>query len=558
MSSLSLLGMLAGGVGIFLLAVGMLTDGLKLAAGSGLRKMLGSSTRTPIHGVLTGFTITAIVQSSSAITVATIGFVNAGLLNLSQALGVVYGANIGTTLTGWLVAIIGFDIDISAFALPIIGLGMLLRLTGAETRRAAIGTALLGFGLFFIGIDTLKDAFEGVVATLDIERFTLEGIGGLLFCLALGFLMTVLTQSSSAAIAITLTAASGGLLGIYAAGAMVIGANLGTTSTAVISVLGATANAKRVAAAHVLFNGITGVVALLLLPLVFVIVNSIAEFLNMNSDPAVSLALFHTVFNCLGVMLMLPFSARLAAFLNNRFKTPDELLGKPKYLDQNVSITPALALDSATLELMHLSELSRELCHHVLVPGKLDKKLFKAKHDAIVKLVLAIGEFVMQLQRGRMPKEVAETLPDILRCSQYFLTAAELAMEIDEHTPVLKGLQDQKIQSVQAEFINEVLELLQTMDVAMPGFSTTAFEHKTGLLKSHYDTYKAANLRHSVEVGLPIEIVSVLLENSSNVRRMATQMSKGILALNRLHALVDASAQEREQQDLLHEEIVSD
>lgn len=558
MSSFSLIGMLAGGVGIFLLAVGMLTDGLKLAAGSSLRKMLGSWTSTPLKGVFTGITITAIVQSSSAITVATIGFVNAGLLNLTQALGVVYGANIGTTVTGWLVAIIGFDINIAAFSLPIIGVGMLLRLTGAESRRAAIGTALVGFGLFFIGIDTLKEAFQGVVATLDMESYTMEGIGGLLFYLGLGFLMTVLTQSSSAAIAITLTAATGGLIGIYAAGAMVIGANLGTTSTAVISVLGATANARRVAAAHVLFNAVTGVVALLLLPLVFVVVNGIASLLNMASEPAVSLALFHTVFNCLGVALMLPFSGRLAAFLNKRFTTQEDMLGKPKYLDRNISVTPVLALDAAVRELVHLSELTRGLCSEVLKKSRQGKKAIKAQHDAIVKLVLAIGEFVMELQRGRMPQEVAGTLPDILRSSQYFLTAAELAMDIDEQAPALKEIQDQEIISVQAGFYNEVTQLLAMTDVTSPEFSRPDFEQKTALLKEHYDTHKANNLQHSVAVGLSVETVSALLEQGSNVRRMATQMSKGTLALNRLNAMLDADAQEREQQDSLHEEVVGD
>ena len=124
---------------------------------------------------LTGISITAIVQSSSAVTVATIGFVNAGLINMYQALGVVYGANIGTTMTGWLVAIVGFKINVEIFALPMIGIGMLLRLTGGESRRAPLGLALAGFGLFFIGIDVLKEAFEGLAAAIDLQKFTLEG-----------------------------------------------------------------------------------------------------------------------------------------------------------------------------------------------------------------------------------------------------------------------------------------------------------------------------------------------------------------------------------------------
>jgi phosphate:Na+ symporter len=552
---LTVIGMLAGGIGIFLLAVGMLTDGLKLAAGVGLRNMLKSWTRSPLHGVFTGFLITSVVQSSSAITVATIGFVNAGLLNLTQALGVVYGANIGTTLTGWLVAIIGFDINISALALPIIGVGMLLRLTGGRSRRAAIGMALVGFGLFFIGIQTLKDAFEGIVATLDMERYTLQGIGGLLFYLGLGFLMTVLTQSSSAAIAITLTAASGGLLGIYAAGAMVIGANLGTTSTAVISVLGATSNAKRVAGAHVMFNSITGVVALLLLPLMFVVVDAITGFLNIESEPAVSLALFHTVFNVLGVLIMLPLTGRLATFLERRFKSQEETLGTPRYLDRNVSITPDLALDAAVNELMHLAEVSIGYCRLALKANAKPNKHSEATHDAVVRLSRAVGEFIMDLQRNSIPHEVAKTLPKVLRCSQYYLTAVELAKEVLENPSQSSELGDTELLSILNDFHREVSELLNLMDITAAGFSSAEFEQKTAAVKDHYDEYKERNLRRSVEVGLEVSQVSGLLEHSGNVRRMATQLAKGTNLLSNLYRQINQQAQQRAHDDVLHEEL---
>ena len=172
--------MLIGGLGLFLLAVGMITDGLKLAAGNALRDILARSTRTPAKGILTGIGITAIVQSSSAVTVATIGFVNAGLLSLYQALGVVYGANIGTTMTGWLVAVIGFKIKIEAFALPMIGIGMMLRLLKGGSRWGSVGTSLAGFGLFFVGIDVLKNAFEGMAGGIDLQQQSVLGVTGVL------------------------------------------------------------------------------------------------------------------------------------------------------------------------------------------------------------------------------------------------------------------------------------------------------------------------------------------------------------------------------------------
>ena len=185
--SLITIGMLTGGLGLFLLAVKMITDGLKLAAGRTLLGFLSKWTRSPAHGIFTGLTITAIVQSSSAVTVATIGFINAGLINLYQALGIVLGTNIGTTMTAWLVAIIGFKIKVEVFALPMIGIGVFMQFISGNTRRASLGMALAGFGLFFLGIDVLKDAFEGMATTLDLKQFTVEGVAGVLLYLGIGF-----------------------------------------------------------------------------------------------------------------------------------------------------------------------------------------------------------------------------------------------------------------------------------------------------------------------------------------------------------------------------------
>ena len=214
-------GTLLGGLGLFLLAVSMITEGLKLAAGPALREVLARYTSTQRSGIASGMVLTGLVQSSSAVTVATIGFVNAGLLNLMQAMGIVYGANIGTTVTGWLVAAIGFDFKVEAFALPMIGLGIAARLFGKATRVGAIGEAVAGFGLFFIGVDVLREAFEGMAGSLDLAALSADSLLGILLYVGFGFLATLFTQSSSAAIAITLTAATGGLLATDAAAAMV-------------------------------------------------------------------------------------------------------------------------------------------------------------------------------------------------------------------------------------------------------------------------------------------------------------------------------------------------
>jgi phosphate:Na+ symporter len=167
-----------------------------------MASLLSNWTNTPLKGILSGAFMTAIVQSSSAVTVASIGFVNAGLLSMRQALGIVYGANVGTTMTGWLIAFSGFSFDIHSIALPMIGIGMLVKLIKVQGRAASFGLALVGFGLFFIGIDVLKNAFEGMVHIFDLSKVTAEGVSGILIFTLVGLVMTILTQSSSASIAL--------------------------------------------------------------------------------------------------------------------------------------------------------------------------------------------------------------------------------------------------------------------------------------------------------------------------------------------------------------------
>ncbi|HRF29419.1 MAG TPA: Na/Pi symporter, partial [Azonexus sp.] len=356
MNLLPLLGGLAGGVGLFLLGMGLMTDGLKLAAGPALERILARSTQTRLRGLATGALVTIAVQSSSAVTVAAIGFVNAGLLTLSQALWVLFGANVGTTMTGWLVALVGMKFSIDIFALPLIGLGMLLRLTGEGTRRAALGSALAGFGVLFLGIDLLKDTFSGAAADFRLPHW--EGAIGIVAMVLVGILMTVLMQASAASLVIAFSAAQSGLVSIEAAAAVVIGANVGTTVTALLAAIGATSNAKRAAAAHILFNVLTGIVALLLLPWLLGLLGSVRELLGLDSAPAAKLALFHTAFNILGVLLIWPLADWLTKFLLGRFRSAEEDAAKPRYLDKTILAVPALALDALAREVRHLGKLS--------------------------------------------------------------------------------------------------------------------------------------------------------------------------------------------------------
>ncbi|MDH5217400.1 MAG: Na/Pi cotransporter family protein [Gammaproteobacteria bacterium] len=542
------IGMLVGGLGLFLLAVSMVTDGLKLAAGYTLRDILGKWTRTPLRGILTGISITAIVQSSSAITVATIGFVNAGLMSMYQALGVVYGANIGTTMTAWLVAIVGFEINVDSFALPMIGVGMLLRLTGGDSRRAPLGLALAGFGLFFIGIDVLKDAFAGLSSAIELHRFTLDGITGVLLYTGIGFLLTVLTQSSSAAIAITLTAASGGILGLYAAAAMVIGANVGTTSTAAIAVIGATPNAKRVAAAHIVFNVVTGIVALLLLPVLFWTVRATGELLGLDDIPAVTLALFHTLFNILGVLLMWPVSKRLTQFLEKRFVTLEEIEGRPRYLDKTVLVSPMLALNALTMEMARISVIVRRMSLAALSAESGPGKRITSDHMVVKKLSAAVADFITRLGRSTLTGEVADQLAKLLRAEQHLLASAEEVIEVTSIQAKLQMINDEKLGESISRYRYEVAGLMELANPEAEVFSFSACESQLGQVQIAYDDAKELILHAGAELTLPIPRVIDILEQNSHIRRMARQMVKAMHYLNELRPIPETLPAEESDQ----------
>lgn len=531
------IGMLAGGLGLFLLAVNMITEGLRQAAGHALRDILGNWTSTPARGIVSGITITSIVQASGAVTLATIGFVNAGLITMYQALGVVYGANIGTTMTGWLVAMVGFNFKLELFALPMIGMGMLLRLTGGDSRRAPLGMALAGFGLFFIGIDVLKETFEGLTAAIDLQKFTLDGIAGVLLYVGIGFLVTVLTQSSSAAIAITLTAATGGILGLYAAAAMVIGANVGTTSTAAIAVIGATPNAKRVAAAHIIFNVATALVALMTLPLLFWIVKTSGELLALDDKPAVTLALFHTTFNILGVLLMWPVSGRLAGFLEKRFVTQEEVEGRPRFLDRNVAVSPMLALNAVVMELSRIATVVRRMTLAALSMELVPGKRIASDYVVVDKLTRAVAEFIARLGRGSLTGEVAEQLAKLLRAEQHLLACAEQALVVARAQVELGYVDDVALAEDIAHYRAQVVTLMSMANPEAEGFSFAGCKEQLEQVQASYDEVKTSLLHAGAELRTPIPGMIDILEQNSNIRRMARQMFKAMQLLSEMYTV---------------------
>jgi phosphate:Na+ symporter len=343
----------------------LLTDGLKAVAGDTLRRVLSRFVRGIFSALFSGAAVTILVQSSSATTLATIGFVSAGLLTFPQAVGVLFGANLGTTSTGWIVAVLGLKISVGKLALPVIGVGALLRLLTRD-RLAAAGLALAGFGLIFVGIDTLQAGMAHLSDRFDPSQLPGETLGGRLLLVAMGAAMTVVLQSSSAAVATTLTALHGGAIDLTQAAALVVGQNVGTTVTAGLACIGAATAARRTAFAHILFNVITGIVALTILPHFVRLADALAHGLE-EQPGALALAAFHTVFNVLGVLLLLPWTRGFAQIIERL--APERSPALTRRLDRTVAKVAPVAIEATRLTLREIAQALAEYLQNLIRSG---------------------------------------------------------------------------------------------------------------------------------------------------------------------------------------------
>jgi phosphate:Na+ symporter len=297
-----------GGVGLFLLGMSVMTTGLKGLAGSGLRTILSKAAATPLSGAFWGAIVTLIVQSSSATTMTTIGLVSAGVLTFPQGLALVFGANVGTTGTGWLVALIGVRVSLTAAALPMIFVGALIKLLG-RGRVSAAGAALAGFALVLFGLTTLQQGMGGLAEQLHPADLPAvlgtrwwSGLYGLIALIVVGLVMTAVMQSSTAAIAVTLSAYYAGAVGLDQACALIIGQNIGTATSSALAAIGASSTAKRLALAYILFKLIAAVIAVVLFPVTIPLLVRASN----SIDGVTLLAAYHTAYNVIGVLVLLP------------------------------------------------------------------------------------------------------------------------------------------------------------------------------------------------------------------------------------------------------------
>ncbi len=345
-----------------------MTGALHELAGNTMRNALKKMTKSPFSGALTGAISTTILQSSSAITVAAVGFVGAGLMTFPQSLGIIFGANAGTTITGWLVVLLGFKLKLGTVILPVIFVGAILKLF-AKDRIAAIGFSLAGFGLIFVGISMMQQGMSGLEQIITPEQFPADTWLGRFKLVLMGVVITLITQSSSAGVAVSLTALFAGAINFNQAAALVIGMDVGTTVTAVMASIGGSISSRRTGVSHVIYNVCTAIGALFLLSPYY----ALWEYFSPRSlitNAEIALVGFHTCFNLLGMIIVLPFTAKFAQLIEKIIKneslTYAENLDKALLKDPSIALTAILAVvnkESSAL-LKHVNAILSQECDH--------------------------------------------------------------------------------------------------------------------------------------------------------------------------------------------------
>ncbi|MDH3467550.1 MAG: Na/Pi symporter [Gammaproteobacteria bacterium] len=453
---------IAAGVAIFLFGMLFLEDGFRAFTGGVLEKLLKKTTDKVWKSLSFGIVATTIMQSSSLVSVISISFISAGLISLVAGIGIIFGANIGTTTGAWLVAGFGLKVKISAYAMPMLAFGIILAFQKSRYLKG-IGSVLAGLGFLFLGIHYMKEGFDAFRGSFDLAAFAVEGYPGLFLFAAIGMAATVVMQSSHATLVLIITALAAQQISYENALALAIGANLGTTITAIIGSMSANVEGKRLAGAHLIFNAVTGLIAIAFISQFIMVVDYISTSVGIAEDNyALKLAVFHTVFNVVGVVVMVPFIQKLADALCKFFAEPKEDLAQPKYLSDAAIDFPGTVLQAVRKESWHLFDSAFELMAHgmnlhrteILESVDLERTIHNdrevhkfdmdALYDSKVKVLYgAIVDFISRSQ-SRLPSDFSEELyrfrhaaADIVECVKHIKhfrkNATEYLVSDNEH-----------------------------------------------------------------------------------------------------------------------------
>lgn len=347
---------ISAGVAIFLFGMLSLEEGFKSFTGGLLERLLKRTTNKTWKALSFGVVSTTIMQSSSLVSVITISFLSAGLISLAAGIGIIFGANLGTTTGAWLVAAFGLKVKISAYAMPMIVFGVLLVFQNSKKLKG-IGYVLSGLGFLFLGIHYMKEGFEAFKETIDLAAYAVGGYLGIILFTAIGMAATVIMQSSHATLVLIITALAAQQITYENALALAIGANLGTTITAIIGSLGSNVEGRRLAAAHLVFNLVTAIISITFLYQLTDLVDWISSHVGIADDNyTLKLAVFHTVFNTIGIAVMLPVINQLVILLEKLLKPRMRTVDQPRHLHDSATELPDTAIEAVRKELLHLYE----------------------------------------------------------------------------------------------------------------------------------------------------------------------------------------------------------
>lgn len=439
---------LIGSLGVFLYGMKLMSEALQKVAGDKMRHILAAMTSNRVKGVITGLLITTIIQSSSATTVMVVSFVNAGLLNLVESIGVIMGSNVGTTVTAWLISILGFKISMAEVSLPLIGLCLPLLFSNKRSRKSW-GELIIGFGLLFIGLEFLKNSMPNLNENPEIftflQNYTDMGYGSYILFMLIGTALTILIQSSSATMALTLVMCANGWISYDIAASMVLGENIGTTITANLAAMVANTTAKRAAFAHFLFNvfGVTWVLAIF--PVFLKWIEELSVFVGIG-DPStnieavpMSLSLFHTVFNVSNVLLLIWFTKLIARLVTKIIPTREsnEDVFKLKHIKIGLLSTPDASLFQAKQEIALYGKNTRDMFQQVAASLNMTSKDFEKQFDKLVKLEdesdkieVEIADYLTKVSESKLSTENSQRIRAMFKIVSEIESIADSSLNV--------------------------------------------------------------------------------------------------------------------------------
>jgi phosphate:Na+ symporter len=497
---------ICAGVAIFLFGMVSLEEGFKRFTGGTLEKLLRKSTSNTAKSMAFGVITTSIMQSSSLVSVITISFLSAGLLGLTSAIGIIFGANLGTTTGAWLVAGFGLKVNLSSYAMPLLVFGVILTLQRAKNLKG-LGYVLAGLGFLFLGIHYMKEGFDTIGQGIDLAKYAMTGYPGVFAFAGIGIIATVVMQSSHATLVLTLAALASGQVSYENALALAIGSNVGTTITAIIGALSSGVNGKRLAAAHLIFNVTTGLIAILGIYQLMLAVEWISTHLGIaEGNYTLQLAVFHTLFNIIGIVVMLPLIGPMVKMLGKLMPLEEPAIERPRYLDKVTMDVPDAAVEAVRNETIRLYDKSvgviasgLSIDKETFRSGKKPKRVIEKSRDIIEKdmddvyerkikaLYSAIVEFIIHTRAGYSKGVIREELNDLRGAGQHIVEAVKGVKHLRKNLVRFMQSDNAYIQKEYDKLRKLVIRVLRKIDASRQAAESDAVEISVDLEPLKFD-----------------------------------------------------------------------